>query len=225
MSARKTVLRVTGTLVLALALLVPFYNAAAAQNTIADTINARLLSETPFSGLTGDVPTIAKPKWYTDVTFYYTVGQMGTVNSNFSEFETDAGQTLNDARGWTRIGIQFKEVASGGTLHIILIQPSLLPTVSSGCTADWSCTVGNTVYINDERWASASDSWNAAGGSLRDYRHMVINHETGHWLGHGHEHCGGAGQLAPVMQQQSIDLEGCKFNPWPLDSELWTTRL
>jgi hypothetical protein len=26
------------------------------------------------------------------------------------------------------------------------------------------------------------------------------------------------------MQQQSINL-GCSFNPWPLDSELWSTRL
>ncbi len=210
---------------MALALLLPFYNAAASQNSLTDTISTRLLSETPFSGLTGDAPTIAKPKWYTDVTFYYTVSQQGTVNSDFNEFSTDVGQTLNDARGWTRIGINFKQVASGGTLHVVLIQASLLPGISSACTADWSCTIGNTTYINDDRWANASDAWNAAGGSLRDYRNMVINHETGHWLGHGHEHCSGAGQLAPVMQQQSIDLEGCKFNPWPLDSELWTTRL
>jgi len=49
--------------------------------------------------------------------------------------------------------------------------------------------------------------------------------EVGHWLGHDHKVCSGVGQLAAVMQQQSISLGGCNFNPWPLDSELWSTQL
>lgn len=76
------------------------------------------------------------------------------------------------------------------------------------------------MIINEDRWLGATPAWNDAGGSLRDYRHMVINHETGHWLGFSHSYCGGPGQLAPVMQQQSISLQGCKFNPWPLTSEI-----
>ena len=52
---------------------------------------------------------------------------------------------------------------------------------------------------------------------------MVINHEVGHWLGHGHETCATKGGPAAVMQQQSIDLEGCRFNPWPLESEIVAT--
>jgi len=65
----------------------------------------------------------------------------------------------------------------------------------------------------------ATTTWTANNRSLRDYRHLVVNHETGHWLGFGHAYCGGPGQLAPVMQQQSISLQGCKPNPWPLASE------
>ena len=53
---------------------------------------------------------------------------------------------------------------------------------------------------------------------------MVINHETGHWLGLGHAYCSGPGQLAPIMQQQSIDMQGCQINSWPLPWELDAVR-
>jgi hypothetical protein len=76
------------------------------------------------------------------------------------------------------------------------------------------------VIINQTRWNRATPPWNAAGGSLRDYRHMVLNHETGHWLGKGHAGCPGRGKPAPVMMQQSKGLDGCRFNPWPTLREL-----
>jgi hypothetical protein len=226
MSARKAFITLISVIGVLLMVLLPFYTLAAnAQDDIAiSKISARLSSEQPFVGIDTASPTIDKPKWYTNVTFYYTVSSNGSV-SNLDTFATLANQTLNDSRGWSRLGVQFKQVASGGSLHLILSEASLLPTYSSGCTSDWSCTVGNSVIINDDRWTGASTAWNAAGGSLRDYRHMVVNHETGHWLGHGHEFCSASGALASVMQQQSIDLQGCKFNPWPLDSELWSSRL
>ncbi|HET9770006.1 MAG TPA: DUF3152 domain-containing protein, partial [Acidimicrobiia bacterium] len=73
--------------------------------------------------------------------------------------------------------------------------------------------------INEDRWLGATDSWNEVGAPLETYRQMVLNHETGHWLGFGHAFCAGPGRAAPVMQQQSMSLTGCAPNPWPLVSE------
>ncbi len=155
----------------------------------------------------------------------YSVTTRGAITANLAEFKSQANATLNDAKGWSRMGVAFQEVASGGSFTLVLSEASQLPTFSPGCSAEYSCNAGRYVIINQDRWQGATASWNQAGGSLRDYRHMVVNHETGHWLGHGHENCGGSGQPAPVMQQQSIGLQGCTFNPWPLVSELWSTQL
>ena len=80
------------------------------------------------------------------------------------------------------------------------------------------------MIINQERWQHASPAWNRAGRSLRDYRHLVVNHETGHWLGRGHASCPAGGGPAPVMMQQSKGTGGCRFNPWPLEWEAAAIR-
>jgi len=191
-------------------------------------------------------PTIEQPEWLTQqlaaeaaaaaqaaqsakraattLTVTYDVSTKGAVTASFSEFKLLANQTLNDPRGWSRMNVRFVEVASGGQFSLVLAEASQVGAYP-GCSSDYSCRTGRLVLINQDRWMGATTSWNQAGGTLRDYRHMVVNHETGHWLGHGHTTCGGAGQPAPVMQQQSIDLQGCSFNPWPLASELQSTQL
>lgn len=155
----------------------------------------------------------------------YSIDSRGVTTADMAEFSAQTKVTLNDARGWARLGVSFQEVDSGGSFTLVLSSADQMTSFSSGCSADWSCRVGKHVIINQNRWLGATSAWNQAGGSLRDYRHSVVNHEVGHWLGHGHATCGGAGQPAKVMQQQSIDLQGCAINPWPLASELWSTQL
>ncbi|MET1058960.1 MAG: DUF3152 domain-containing protein [Nocardioides sp.] len=157
-------------------------------------------------------------------TVRYHVETRGRIVSNLAEFRRLANASLNDPRGWRVTGIAFKEVRSGGSMTLVLAEASRVPSFSSVCSSSWSCRVGRYVVINQKRWRSASPAWNRYGGSLRDYRHMVVNHETGHWLGHGHRTCPARGALAPVMQQQSISLGGCRFNPFPTRREWFTPR-
>jgi hypothetical protein len=208
-----------------------------AKKTVASEVQS--LQELPSSLSSITLPTVEDPAWLkqkkaaeaqaqmtaSTQMVTYDVTTRGAISASLAVFKANANATLNDSRGWARMGVHFQEVATGGMFTLVLSEASQLPTFSSGCDALYSCNAGRYVIINQDRWTGATPSWNQAGGSLRDYQHMVINHETGHWLGHGHAHCGGAGQSAAVMQQQSIDLEGCKFNPWPLASELWSTTL
>ncbi|MFA5392660.1 MAG: DUF3152 domain-containing protein [Candidatus Paceibacterota bacterium] len=179
-------------------------------------------------------PELQNPKWLQEQLaakvaskqqVYYSVITRGIITADLTEFRSQANATLNSGQGWSRLGVSFQEVSSGGNFLLVLSEASQVPSFSSVCSTIYSCRVGSYVIINQDRWLAATTSWNEAGGSLRDYRHMVINHEIGHWLGHDHGTCSGAGQLAAVMQQQSISLGGCNFNPWPLDSELWSTQL
>lgn len=153
-------------------------------------------------------------------TVRYHVETRGRITTSLKQFKAQAQQTYEDPRGWRAAGIRFVPVAHGGAFTLVLAQAALVPSFSSQCSAMWSCRVGRFVIINQDRWKNASPAWNAAHLALRDYRHMVVNHETGHWLGLHHAGCPGKGRLAPVMMQQSKGLQGCRFNPFPTIHEI-----
>jgi hypothetical protein len=74
--------------------------------------------------------------------------------------------------------------------------------------------------INLDRWTRAVPGFR---GDVGLYRQYVINHEVGHQLGYGHQACPRPGALAPVMQQQTLGLNGCRANGWPyVDGRLVT---
>jgi hypothetical protein len=148
----------------------------------------------------------------------YAVTTRGRITTSVREFARQAQETYDDARGWRAAGVEFRRVRSGGHFTLVLSEARLVPSFSGTCSATWSCRVGRYVIINQDRWKHASPAWNAARQTRRDYRHLVVNHETGHWLGRGHVGCPGSGP-APVMMQQSKGTGGCSFNPWPLPRE------
>jgi hypothetical protein len=160
------------------------------------------------------------PVGHTPHTYTYCVATRGVDPSNLPELQAKLASVYSDARGWSLGGINTFVPSTGGcNLTVWLTAADQMPSFGAICDSMWSCTVYPNVILNFDRWRYASPAWTGGGGNLDDYRTMVINHETGHWLGFGHRFCSGAGQLAPVMQQQSISLQGCALNPWPLEYE------
>jgi hypothetical protein len=125
--------------------------------------------------------------------------------------------TLADKRSWGAAGYTFRRVASGGDLRILLSTPGttdlLCAPLDTG--GEVSCRNENLVVLNAKRWVLGAASY---GLDLVNYRHYLVNHEVGHFLGRGHVGCPGPGRVAPVMLQQTISLEGCRKNPWPAAS-------
>jgi hypothetical protein len=148
----------------------------------------------------------------------YEVGTKGPVQSDLDEFRSMVAATLHDPRGWS-LGrtVGYLPVRRDGQVHIWLASPAAVDAAHPVCSARYSCRVDDDVYINDARWRDAPATF--VDRSLDDYRHYVINHEFGHWLGLKHRGCRRVGAAADVMQQQSISLDGCHSRLWPRPHE------
>jgi hypothetical protein len=140
--------------------------------------------------------------------------------SDLEQFARVVAATYTDPRGWGLGGaVRFARVPAGGSFTIWLAAAARVPRFGGRCDAFYSCMQDRNVVINEDRWLSGTPAWNGSGASLADYRHMVVNHETGHWLGFTHAACPGAGAPAAVMQQQSISMQGCAPSAWPSPDE------
>ncbi|MFI5425825.1 DUF3152 domain-containing protein [Aeromicrobium sp. UC242_57] len=138
-------------------------------------------------------------------TVTYSVTTRGKITASLSTFKKLAQQTYDDPRGWRAMGVRFKRVSKGGDFTLVLSQASKVPSFSSVCSTTYSCRVGRNVIINQTRWQKATPAWNAKKGTLRNYRHMVVNHETGHWFERGHASCGGKGRWHPSCSNSPRD--------------------
>jgi hypothetical protein len=136
---------------------------------------------------------------------------------NPDEFAAAVERTLAEPRGWTaskKWG--FQRVSSGSsdvTVHLATpaTTDKMCDRVGVETRGEVSCRGGRTIVINLARWLTGVPHYT----TLTEYRFMVVNHEMGHFLGHGHVKCGRAGTPAPVMMRQTFGFEGCTQNPWP----------
>ncbi|MDQ1027859.1 hypothetical protein QF035_005441 [Streptomyces umbrinus] len=129
---------------------------------------------------------------------------------------------LADPRGWTADGRSGFRRVSGGTADFV-VRLATPGTVDAICgkyglntRGEVNCNVGKDVVVNLKRWLLATPVYAA---DVDAYRALIINHEVGHFLGHGHVTCPGAGKPAPAMMQQIKGMLGCKPNVWPYDTK------
>lgn len=129
--------------------------------------------------------------------------------------------TLTDPRGWARAGFTFTFDAGQAPFTVVLAEGGEVDELCRPYVvrSAYSCQNGPVVALNADRWRTATPEWT---GTLDDYRRMLVNHEVGHLLGQHHPlvACPAPGVPAPVMAQQSTELDGCAPNPWPLDWEV-----
>jgi hypothetical protein len=125
---------------------------------------------------------------------------------------------LDGARGWTSQGerrVKRIDDASAANIRVVLATPATVDKycaqVGAMTNGTFSCWDGSRAMINLDRWNESADDFK----SLARYRTYVVNHEVGHGLGQTHRYCSAAGQLAPVMMQQTKGTAGCRANGWP----------
>lgn len=124
---------------------------------------------------------------------------------------------LADPRGWTADGdVRLQRVGADEepSFRVRLATPA---TTDAHCApldtyGELSCRNGADVMLNLRRWVEGAAP---SEMGLTEYRQYMVSHEVGHALGRDHAECPGPDQLAPVMLQQTLGLDGCRPNPWP----------
>lgn len=166
----------------------------------------------------------------------YRVAVEATIEEDPQEVARFLDATLGDERGWTAGGDLRLQRVPAGAGHDVTVQLVTSGTAAEMCaTAGMdivgsglpeggvSCHYSGQVVLNLSRWRLSVPEYVAAEVPLEQYRQMLVNHEVGHALGWLHEACPGPGEPAPVMQQQTISLDGCRANPWPfLDGQRYS---
>ncbi|MEV6874101.1 DUF3152 domain-containing protein [Amycolatopsis sp. NPDC051128] len=125
-------------------------------------------------------------------------------------FATAVQGTLSDPKSWTWDGkVAFQRVDANfpnPSFRVSLTTPNTTHRADAcgfQIKFEASCyrkSMGR-VLINLARWVRGAKAY---GADMTGYRQYAINHEVGHALGNQHVGCGGNGQPAPVMMQQSF---------------------
>jgi hypothetical protein len=152
-----------------------------------------------------------------------------------SSLATEVDRAIASPQGWTMSGQhhvtygpnkisdaswKFKRV-SGGDYNVVLrlatpgTVDKLCKAVGVSTKGIYSCRYGKTILLNLRRWLKGIDGFPAG----IDFHSMTVLHEMGHFLGFDHMKCPGAGKTAPVMQTQTIALNGCTPNSFPFTAD------
>ena len=154
-----------------------------------------------------------------DTVYHYVLRAENGTDVDAAAAASAVESVLNDDRGWrTAEGVSFEQVSDPDSADFVL-SIATPPTADALCSpletaSMWNCRSEENVVLNSDRWTYGSPTFS----SLDAYHIYVINHEVGHFLGHEHEYCAGAGLKAPTMAQQSRTRDGgCTENGWPTE--------
>ncbi|MFE3741446.1 DUF3152 domain-containing protein [Streptomyces sp. NPDC059134] len=148
----------------------------------------------------------------------YSVAVEDGLDESAEDVAEEVDRILADPRGWTADGATgFRRVAGDAAdFAVQLATPDTVDRICGEYSLDTggevNCNVGRRVMVNLKRWRLATPAY---AHDVPSYRALIVNHEVGHYLGHGHETCPGAGEPAPAMMQQIKGLHGCVVNAWP----------
>ncbi len=136
-------------------------------------------------------------------------------------------QTVNTVltaeQGWKAAGRELLPVSDKPRFWVLLARPKTvdrlcLPLRTMG---QLSCGRKRRASLNLDRWQKGVKTW---GEEIEGYRLYMINHEVGHLLGVPHQACAGEGEVAPIMLQQTLSLDGCEAQGWPTPAEITLLR-
>ncbi|MEU8614009.1 DUF3152 domain-containing protein [Actinoplanes sp. NPDC048791] len=147
-------------------------------------------------------------------------------NEDVAAFAAQVEATLGDRRSWIGDGRLRLQRVSGSEKATFTVFLATRDTAGRMCRIGGvnitvngrpytSCRSTGRVIINLDRWRLSAKPYRDAKVPITVYRQYVINHETGHELGHSHEGCPKRGGPAPVMVQQSLTVRGCVPYAWP----------
>jgi hypothetical protein len=148
----------------------------------------------------------------------YAVEVEDGIDQDPAQFADWVDRVLADPRGWTARGRwSFQRDPKGRPDFVVrLASPATVDRICAEygleTEGEASCRGGENVVVNLRRWLLAIPAYD---GDVDSYRHLVVNHEVGHFLGFGHATCPGPGERALVMQTQMYGLGGCVPNAWP----------
>ncbi len=131
-------------------------------------------------------------------------------------FAATVMRTLNDPRGWGGDGsMSFARTDGDAEIRVVLASPDKVDAMCAPLNThgDYSCGRYGHAAINHTRWVQATEEYLQIS-DITTYRQYVVNHEVGHLLGRPHVQCPAAGERAPIMQQQSIQVAPCVANAW-----------
>lgn len=178
--------------------------------------------------------------------YTYTIEVEGGIDlaplGGVDSFASLVDATLAEPRGWAaggQVSVQRVDGDEEPDIRMTLATPKTLQSpdyCGRSIPFESSCWRGSEkrVMINLARWIRGAVAY---AGNIGDYRIYAINHEIGHAFRRGHVGCAAAGDLAPVMMQQTFGVNNdyvaqlndqagnsdpveangltCRPNPWP----------